>query len=202
MGAARRADRRRAGPGARDRRHPLEGGGRLLRARGDRQGRVFHYPREGFGQIAATLADAAQASGAELLTGHAVTGVRPDGDTVLVDSADRQHRARQVFSTLPLPVLAGLTSPPAPPAAVADAAGLRFRAMVLVYVVHAGGRWTPYDAHYLPGPETPVTRISALRPTAEPSASGRCRARRMIPRAIAGGVMEGLEIQPARRPRT
>jgi protoporphyrinogen oxidase len=32
--------------------------------------------------------------------------------------------------------------------------------MVLVYVVHAGGRWTPYDAHYLPGPETPVTRLS------------------------------------------
>ncbi len=139
---------------------PWKVAARLLRARGDRQGRVFHYPREGFGQIAATLADAARASGAELLTGHAVTGVRPDGDTVLVDSADRQHRAWQVFSTLPLPVLAGLTSPPAPPAAVADAAGLRFRAMVLVYVVHAGGRWTPYDAHYLPGPETPVTRIS------------------------------------------
>jgi protoporphyrinogen oxidase len=22
------------------------------------------------------------------------------------------------------------------------------------------GRWTPYDAHYLPGPDTPVTRVS------------------------------------------
>ena len=32
--------------------------------------------------------------------------------------------------------------------------------MVLVYLVHEGGRWTTYDAHYLPGPETPVTRIS------------------------------------------
>ena len=32
--------------------------------------------------------------------------------------------------------------------------------MVLVYVVHEGGRWSPYDAHYLPGPETPVTRLS------------------------------------------
>jgi protoporphyrinogen oxidase len=26
--------------------------------------------------------------------------------------------------------------------------------------VHRGGRWTPYDAHYFPGPETPVTRVS------------------------------------------
>ena len=43
---------------------------------------------------------------------------------------------------------------------LADAGRLRFRAMVLVYLVHAGGRWTPYDAHYLPGPETPVTRVS------------------------------------------
>ena len=50
---------------------------------------------------------------------------------------------------------------PAPPTAVLeDAARLAFRAMVLVYVVHEGGRWSPYDAHYLPGPETPVTRLS------------------------------------------
>jgi protoporphyrinogen oxidase len=32
--------------------------------------------------------------------------------------------------------------------------------MVLVYLVHRGGRWTPYDAHYLPGLRTPVTRLS------------------------------------------
>ena len=65
-----------------------------------------------------------------------------------------------MFSTLPLPVLARLCSP-GPAARVLDApARLRFRAMVLVYLVHEGGRWTPYDAHYLPGPETPVTRIS------------------------------------------
>ncbi len=32
--------------------------------------------------------------------------------------------------------------------------------MVLVYLVHSGGRWTSYDAHYIPGPETAVTRIS------------------------------------------
>ncbi len=139
---------------------PWKVAARLLRGRGDGQGRVFHYPRHGFGQIVSALADAAVASGAELVTGHGVTSVRPDGDSVLVHSDDRQHRARQVFSTLPLPVLATLMTPPAPPAAIADAGGLRFRAMVLVYVVHAGGRWTPYDAHYLPGPETPVTRIS------------------------------------------
>jgi protoporphyrinogen oxidase len=65
-----------------------------------------------------------------------------------------------VLSTVPLPVLAGLIRPAAPPAVLAAAAGLRFRAMLLVYLVHGGGQWTPYDAHYLPGPQTPVTRVS------------------------------------------
>jgi protoporphyrinogen oxidase len=102
-----------------------------------------------------------------------------------------------VFSTVPLPVLARLVTPAAPPPVLAATAGLRFRAMLLVYLVHeagpggaasggkaggvavggaapggaapggagAGGagpagRWTPYDAHYLPGPDTPVTRVS------------------------------------------
>ncbi len=32
--------------------------------------------------------------------------------------------------------------------------------MVLVYLVHAGGRWSPWDTHYIPDPRTPVLRIS------------------------------------------
>src|SRR5262249_7178002 len=43
---------------------------------------------------------------------------------------------------------------------LAAADGLTFRAMVLVYLVHKGGRWTSYDAHYLPADGTPVTRLS------------------------------------------
>jgi protoporphyrinogen oxidase len=50
---------------------------------------------------------------------------------------------------------------PAPPPAVAAAAGrLAFRAMLLVYLVLDTGRYSPYDAHYLPDPGTPVTRVS------------------------------------------
>jgi protoporphyrinogen oxidase len=57
-------------------------------------------------------------------------------------------------------VLGRLTAPGPPLQAIEAAAGLRFRAMVLVYVVHGDGRWTGYDAHYLPAPNTPVSRIS------------------------------------------
>ena len=50
---------------------------------------------------------------------------------------------------------------PAPPPAVLEAAGqLGFRAMLLVYLVLDGDRYSPYDAHYLPDAGTPVTRVS------------------------------------------
>ena len=134
---------------------------RLDRAARGGQGRVFHYPRRGFGQIVEALADAASQAGAEIRLGAEVTALAHDGDGVMVVTADgTQLPARHAFSTVPLPVLARLAEP-GPDAAVLAAAGqLRFRAMVLVYVEHRGGRWTPFDAHYFPGPETRVTRIS------------------------------------------
>ena len=140
--------------------------GRVLRgaARGgaaEGQGRVFHYPRRGFGQIADVLADAAVDAGAAIETGAEVTTVRPLSSEVAVSTVDgRTVRAGHVLSTVPLPVLARLARPGPTAGVLADAARLRFRAMVLVYLVHGGGRWTPYDAHYLPGPGTPVTRLS------------------------------------------
>src|SRR4029453_10945638 len=60
----------------------------------------------------------------------------------------------------PRPPRAGLAAPAPPPAVLAAAGRLDFRAMVLVYLVMEGGRYSPYDAHYLPDPGTPVTRGS------------------------------------------
>ncbi|HEU4913186.1 MAG TPA: FAD-dependent oxidoreductase [Actinomycetes bacterium] len=134
---------------------------RLDRSARAGQGRVFHYPRRGFGQIVDALADAATAAGATIRLEEEVTevGQREDGVTVRTASG-RAVEAAQAFSTVPLPVLARLADPGPPDGVLAAAARLRFRAMVLVYVVHEGGRWSPYDAHYVPGPETPVTRLS------------------------------------------
>jgi len=134
---------------------------RIVRGRGDGQGRVFHYPRRGFGQLVEAMASAAVQLGVDLRTSTAVHTLRTDGDPAIAATAGGvEHRASRVFSTVPLPVLARLVTPAPPAAALASAEALRFRAMVLVYLVHQGGRWTTYDAHYLPGPETPVTRIS------------------------------------------
>ncbi|WP_219825724.1 FAD-dependent oxidoreductase [Nonomuraea typhae] len=128
---------------------------RVLGGPGNGQGRVFHYPRRGFGQIAEALADAAAEAGAEIRLGVACTRVA--GGVV---HAGEEIRAGHVFSTIPMPALAGLVEPGPPPGVLESAGRLEFRAMVLVYAVHEGGRWSPYDAHYLPDPNTPVTRVS------------------------------------------
>jgi protoporphyrinogen oxidase len=136
---------------------------RVLRGRrgGGEQGRVFHYPRRGFGQIAEALAGAAAAAGAEIRCGVEVSRLWLLPDRVALSTPDGTSvSARHVLSTVPLPVLARLAQPGPPAGVLHDASRLRFRAMVLVYLVHAGGRWTEYDAHYLPGPQTPVTRVS------------------------------------------
>lgn len=134
---------------------------RVLRRR-DGVGRVFHYPRRGFGQIADALADAAADAGADLRLGVAVDRLTARVDGVSVRTPDGQTvTARHLFTTVPLPALARLADPAPPPAAMASAGALRFRSMVLVYVVHQGARpWSRYDAHYLPDPATPITRIS------------------------------------------
>lgn len=98
----------------------------------------FWYPRHGFGQLTERLAAAAVDAGVELRLGTEVTTLDLGTD--------------HVWSTLPLTTLARLAGGPE--------LGIEFRALVLVYVVCERPQWSPWDAHYLPGPETPATRMS------------------------------------------
>ncbi len=126
----------------------------------DPAARTFRYPRRGFGQISEALADDARAAGATVELDTAATSVVPAGDHVVVTSEDgRRWRARSVWSTIPLPVLARLVDG-APAEVGAAASRMRTRAMVLVYVVLHQPRLTRFDAHYLPEAWTPVTRLS------------------------------------------
>ena len=124
---------------------------------GTEQGRSFHYPRRGFGQIAESVASAARAAGAELRLSAEVTRLDARADGVTAYLADGSTvRARRCFSTIPVTALARLAGRGTP-----DGPPLHFRAMTLVYLSHGSDRrWTPYDAHYLPQAGTPVTRIS------------------------------------------
>ena len=120
---------------------------------------TFLYPVRGFGQLSEAVADAAVAAGADLRLSTEVAGVdlRDDGATVRLAGGDSLE-VGTVLSTIPVPVLA--KSADAPADVVAAGEGLRYRAMVLAYLVLERHQVTPFDAHYFPELRTPVSRLS------------------------------------------
>lgn len=126
---------------------------------------TFFYPRGGFGAISEAYLEAARAAGAKIQLETTVDRIdRVENRVVSVTATDaggqRRCPARYIISTIPLTSLVRAISPPAP-ADVLDAAGrLRYRAMILIYLVLDTDRFTEYDAHYFPGPEIAVTRVS------------------------------------------
>jgi protoporphyrinogen oxidase len=68
--------------------------------------------------------------------------------------------SHQVLSTIPLPQLVRLMRPGAPEEVMRSVDALRYRSMILVYLVLETEQFTGFDAHYFPGSEAPVTRIS------------------------------------------
>lgn len=126
-----------------------------------RKGTRFWYPAGGYGRISEALADGAQRAGADVRYGAGVAqlALAADGVQATLDDGSEVHATR-AWSTIPVTALARMCDP-GPPSDVLDAAAsLRFRSMVLVYLVVASDRYTEYDAHYLPEEWTPVTRIS------------------------------------------
>jgi protoporphyrinogen oxidase len=125
----------------------------------------FFYPRHGFGRISDAFADAARERGAEIRFGHSVTGLeRRDGGgwTVsttcdgAVDSLDVDH----VWSTIPVTLVARMLKPAAPESVIAATKGIDYRAMVLIYLDLPIAQFTEYDAHYFPGADLSITRLS------------------------------------------
>ena len=145
------------------RRVSASGAGEVLKrvARAARpQGRSFLYPRRGYGQLSEALAGAATGAGVDLRLGVRVSGLEAAGDAVSVHTDGGVLRADTVLSTMPVPALAAALDPP-PPAAVAESLDqCRTRAVVLAYLVVGRDQVTPFDAHYFPGPETVVSRLS------------------------------------------
>lgn len=125
----------------------------------------FYYPRSGFGQISEALYKAAAEAGAEVLFRSRVTDIglkdgHVDSVTYERDSAPHRINADYVWSTIPITVLVRALRPCAPEEALASASKVRFRSMILVYLVLDQDRFTEYDAHYFPEADIPITRLS------------------------------------------
>ncbi len=128
---------------------------------------IFYYPRYGYGQICQALLEQAQSVGVNVMLESEVQSiVLSDGIARLKVQQQQQQttlQAAQVYSTVPLTVLAKLIEPLAPEPVQEAASSLRFRSMVLVYLVLQQDQFTEYDAHYFPGPETVFSRISETK---------------------------------------
>jgi len=128
---------------------------------------IFYYPRYGFGQISKALHDAAVDAGATVHLGMTVKEISlQDGNKSVVISdgtLTEKIPTNQVYSTIPITLLAGLVDTPVPAEVMRASESLRFRSMVLVYLLLNQDRFTGYDAHYFPGEDIPFTRISETK---------------------------------------
>ncbi len=127
----------------------------------------FFYPRRGYGQISEAYAAAASKLGARFHVGQPVTKITQPaipGAPWRIEAGSGPNpqviEADHLWSTIPLTVLARAMTPPAPAVVLEAAATLRFRAMILVYLELPVDRFSEFDAHYFPGADTRMTRMS------------------------------------------
>ena len=125
----------------------------------------FFFPKKGFGQICDALRTKAEAQGAEFLLEASVTAVEhADGKVKAVRFRKGETETRietdKIWSSLPITSLVSFMDPPAPVPVAEAASRIRFRGMILIYLVLEQQQFTEYDAHYFPEYAVPISRLS------------------------------------------
>ncbi len=125
----------------------------------------FFYPRHGYGEISERLAEAARQRGAEFLLGAKVTAIEREGNSataVRFEQNGQEHTiaGAQVWSTLPISLLARGLRPGAPPEVLEAAGKMKFRGMALIYLALETEQFTEFDAHYFPEESIAIARLS------------------------------------------
>lgn len=127
------------------------------------EGRVFYYPRRGYGQIAEALADAAVDRGVNLKLGAPAQQVLVKQDHVEITCGDLSVEAASLFSSIPLHALIQTLDPPPPAKIVTAVSQQRTRGMIIAHLVVPRGQYTEFDAHYFPGLEITTARLSEAK---------------------------------------
>lgn len=137
----------------------------------------FYYPAKGYGQISEALAQEVTRLGGRIHLSTMVQEIRiQQGQKIKLlstpaitseNSASADTRTKLdvleadfVFVTIPITALVQLLRPEPPMEIKQAAQRLRFRAMVLHYLILEADQFTPYDAHYFPGEEVIFSRLS------------------------------------------
>ena len=127
------------------------------------EGRIFYYPRRGYGQIAESLAAAAVDRGAQLELESPAHRVVIKDDRVDLTCGDISIDVSTVFSSIPLPALVQTVDPPPPTEVVAAVDRQRTRGMIIAHLVVPRSQYTSFDAHYFPGSDIATARLSEAK---------------------------------------
>jgi protoporphyrinogen oxidase len=125
----------------------------------------FFYPRYGYGQICESYHRGARESGADFRLSCRVQSIEIGnaGVRVIYENRDGQALALdgdQVWSTIPITILAKCLKPAVPPEVLQAAQGIRYRAMILIYLVLEQEQFSEFDAHYFPEAAIAISRLS------------------------------------------
>jgi len=125
----------------------------------------FFYPKRGFGSITEAYNEAAVAHGAELKLRTGVAALEVESGRVQAvhttgPAGNERMDVRQVLSSIPVSQLVQLVQPQAPADILASACALKFRSMILIYLLLDTEQFTEFDAHYFPDAQIAITRLS------------------------------------------
>jgi len=130
-----------------------------------KKGGRFYYPKHGFGAIPKAFAAAACGAGACLKLQTSVIALESSAGRVRSvriagPGGEQNIEACQVLSTIPVPQLVRLVDSETPKQVIDSARALKFRAMILIYLLLDTAQFTEYDAHYFPDSDIAITRLS------------------------------------------
>lgn len=125
----------------------------------------FYYPRSGYGQISEALYNAALNLGAEVKFNSRVKEIRLESNRVRSvlyenNSVVKTIDADYVWSTIPISILVKSLQPKSPDEITLAASRIKYRSMILVYLILDQDRFSEYDAHYFPESDIAITRLS------------------------------------------
>ena len=125
----------------------------------------YFYPRQGISLLYESMAKEVAAGGNSVVLNAPAVRVERTGDRVSrvvyrTPAGEESIDCDILLSTLPLPVLVGMTSPALSPAVVDHAARLRYRSLKLIYIALKRPQLTDYHWVYLLDHHFRVNRMS------------------------------------------
>ena len=125
----------------------------------------YFYPRQGISRLYEGMAREITAGGNHVCLNSPVVRVERTGDQAsrvwyTTNGTEQSVECDIVLSTLPLPALVGMMSPPLPQAVSDHAARLRYRSLKLIYIALKRPQLTNYHWVYLLDDDYRVNRMS------------------------------------------